>query len=68
MDLSFGRARDTSGPRCESTALDASDLKIKKIAILTYVFVGLQSAGKSTVIERAMNSVLNVVQQGTGTR
>jgi hypothetical protein len=36
--------------------------------ILTHVFIGMQSAGKSTCIERSLSAVLNVVQQGTGTR
>ena len=35
---------------------------------MTFVFCGMQSAGKSTIMERFLNSVLNIVQQGTGTR
>ena len=32
------------------------------------MFCGMQSAGKSTIMERFMNAVLNIVQEGTGTR
>jgi len=35
---------------------------------MTFVLVGVQSAGKSTIVERFMHAVLNIVQQGTGTR
>jgi hypothetical protein len=35
---------------------------------MTFVFCGMQSAGKSTIMERFLNSVLNIVQEGTGTR
>lgn len=35
---------------------------------MTFVFAGMQSAGKSTIMERFLNSVLNIVQEGTGTR
>ena len=43
--------------------------KLKKPApFMTFIFVGMQSAGKSTIMERFMNAVLNIVQEGTGTR
>ena len=43
--------------------------KLQKTApFMTWVFVGMQSAGKSTIMERFMNAVLNIVQEGTGTR
>jgi hypothetical protein len=43
--------------------------KLKRPApFMTFVFCGMQSAGKSTIMERFLNSVLNIVQQGTGTR
>ena len=43
--------------------------KLKKPApFMTFVFCGMQSAGKSTIMERFMNAVLNIVQEGTGTR
>ena len=35
---------------------------------MTFVFCGMQSAGKSTIMERFMNAVLNIIQQDTGTR
>lgn len=35
---------------------------------MTFMFCGMQSAGKSTIMERFMNAVLNIVQEGTGTR
>ena len=35
---------------------------------MTFTFCGMQSAGKSTIMERFMNVVLNKVQEGTGTR
>lgn len=35
---------------------------------MTFVICGMQSSGKSTVMERFMNAVLNIVQEGTGTR
>jgi Dynamin family len=43
--------------------------KLKKDApFITFMFCGMQSAGKSTIMERFMNAVLNIVQEGTGTR
>jgi Dynamin family len=43
--------------------------KLKKDApFMTFMFCGMQSAGKSTIMERFMNAVLNIVQEGTGTR
>lgn len=43
--------------------------KLKKDApFMTFVFCGMQSAGKSTIMERFMSAVLNIVQEGTGTR
>jgi hypothetical protein len=43
--------------------------KLKKHApFMTFVFCGMQSAGKSTIMERFMNAVINIVQEGTGTR
>ncbi len=35
---------------------------------MTYVICGMQSSGKSTIMERFMNAPLNIVQEGTGTR
>jgi hypothetical protein len=35
---------------------------------ITFVLCGMQSTGKSTIMERFLNSVLNIVQAGTGTR
>jgi len=40
----------------------------KNAPFMTFVFCGIQSAGKSTIMERFMNSVLNIIQEGTGTR
>ena len=43
--------------------------KLRKPApFMTFVFCGMQSSGKSTIMERFMNAVLNIVQEGTGTR
>ena len=43
--------------------------KLKKPApFMTFVLIGMQSAGKSTFMERLLNAVLNIVQEGTGTR
>ena len=43
--------------------------KLQKDApFMTFVFVGMQSTGKSTIMERFMNAPLNIVQEGTGTR
>lgn len=43
--------------------------KLKKDApFMTFVLCGMQSSGKSTIMERFMNAVLNIVQEGTGTR
>jgi len=43
--------------------------KLKRSApFMTFVFCGMQSAGKSTIMERFLHAVLNIVQQGTGTR
>ena len=43
--------------------------KLKKPApFMTFMLCGMQSAGKSTIMERFMNAVLNIVQEGTGTR
>jgi hypothetical protein len=35
---------------------------------MTFVLCGMQSAGKSTIMERFMNAVVNIVHEGTGTR
>ena len=40
----------------------------KPAPFMTFVFCGMQSSGKSTIMERFLNSVLNIVQEGTGTR
>ncbi len=40
----------------------------KDAPFMTFVFCGMQSSGKSTIMERFMNAVLNIVQEGTGTR
>jgi len=43
--------------------------KLKKPApFMTFVLVGMQSSGKSTFMERLLNAVVNIVQEGTGTR
>ena len=43
--------------------------KLKKPApFMTFVLCGMQSSGKSTIMERFLNSVINIVQEGTGTR
>jgi hypothetical protein len=43
--------------------------KLRKPApFMTFVLCGVQSAGKSTIMERFLGSVLNIVQEGTGTR
>jgi hypothetical protein len=43
--------------------------KLRKPApFMTFVLCGMQSAGKSTIMERFLGSVLNIVQEGTGTR
>ena len=43
--------------------------KLKRPApFMTFVICGMQSAGKSTIMERFMSAVLNIVQEGTGTR
>jgi hypothetical protein len=44
------------------------DLLKRPAPFMTFVFCGMQSSGKSTIMERFLNSVLNIVQQGTGTR
>lgn len=35
---------------------------------MTFVICGMQSAGKSTIMERFLSAVLNIIQEGTGTR
>ena len=35
---------------------------------VSFVICGMQSSGKSTVMERFLNAPLNIVQEGTGTR
>jgi Dynamin family len=40
----------------------------KPAPFMTFVLCGNQSAGKSTIMERFLGSVLNIVQEGTGTR
>lgn len=35
---------------------------------MTFVICGMQSSGKSTIMERFLGAVLNIVQDGTGTR
>jgi hypothetical protein len=43
--------------------------KLKKSApFMTFVFYGMQSAGKSTIMERFLNAAINIVHEGTGTR
>ena len=44
------------------------DLLHQDAPFMTFVLCGLQSAGKSTIMERFLNAVLNIVQDGTGTR
>lgn len=40
----------------------------KPVPFVTFVICGMQSSGKSTIMERFMNAPLNIVQEGTGTR
>eukprot|EP00392_Amoebophrya_sp_AT5.2_P007529 g7544.t1 len=40
----------------------------KPAPFMTFLLVGQQSAGKSTIVERFLKSVINVVKEGTGTR
>jgi hypothetical protein len=40
----------------------------KPAPFMNFVFCGMQSADKSTIMERFMTAVLNIVQEGTGTR
>jgi len=40
----------------------------KSAPFMTFVLIGMQSSGKSTFMERLLNAVLNIVQEGTGTR
>jgi GTP1/Obg family GTP-binding protein len=40
----------------------------KPAPFMTFIFCGMQSAGKSTIMERFLGAVLNIVQKGTGTR
>lgn len=40
----------------------------KDAPFMTFVLLGMQSSGKSTLMERFLNAVLNIVQEGTGTR
>ena len=40
----------------------------KPAPFMTFVICGNQSTGKSTIMERFMGSVINIVQEGTGTR
>lgn len=35
---------------------------------MTFVLIGLQSTGKTSIVERFMNTVISIVQEGTGTR
>lgn len=35
---------------------------------VSFVICGMQSSGKSTIMERFLNAPLNIVQEGTGTR
>ncbi|CAD7955794.1 unnamed protein product [Amoebophrya sp. A120] len=43
--------------------------KLKKPApFMTFILIGMQSAGKSTIVERFLQRVINVVKEGTGTR
>lgn len=44
------------------------DILKRPAPFMTFVFCGMQSAGKSTIMERFMNAPLNIVQEGTGTR
>ena len=44
------------------------DVLKKDAPFMTFVFCGMQSAGKSTIMERFLNAALNIVQEGTGTR
>jgi Dynamin family len=44
------------------------DVLRKPAPFMTFIFCGMQSAGKSTIMERFMSAVLNIVQEGTGTR
>lgn len=44
------------------------DLLHQDAPFMTFVLCGMQSAGKSTIMERFLHAVLNIVQDGTGTR
>ena len=44
------------------------ELMCRPAPFMTFVFCGMQSAGKSTIMERFLKAVLNIVQEGTGTR
>ncbi|CAD7922318.1 unnamed protein product [Amoebophrya sp. A25] len=40
----------------------------KPAPFMTFILIGMQSAGKSTIVERFLQRVINVVKEGTGTR
>eukprot|EP00854_Cymbomonas_tetramitiformis_P000619 gene619-1045_t len=40
----------------------------KPAPFMTFILIGMQSSGKSTVVERFLKMCINVVKEGTGTR
>jgi len=43
--------------------------KLKKPApFMTFILIGMQSSGKSTIVERFLRRCINIVKEGTGTR
>lgn len=40
----------------------------KSAPFMTFILLGMQSAGKSTIVERFLKRCINVVREGTGTR
>ena len=77
-----GRSETTDGKFARLLALDEDLLlsfvaKINKVyqetlrrpaPFVSFVICGMQSSGKSTIMERFLNAPLNIVQEGTGTR
>lgn len=77
-----GRSETTDGKFARLLALD-EDLLLSFVAktnkvyqetlrcpapFVSFVICGMQSSGKSTIMERFLNAPLNIVQEGTGTR
>ena len=78
----IGRSETTDGKFARLLAQDEDVLlsfvaKINKVyqetlrrpaPFVSFVICGMQSSGKSTIMERFLNAPLNIVQEGTGTR